>query len=83
MVANTSDDNPALRAAALAPIDTHQSPSLTLYQDVDMILTAFPDDTSVASGHDGSLPLHFAASIGDVQVATRILSQVGRLLISC
>ena len=47
-----------------------------LIQDVDMLLTAFPQLASQKSTHDGSLPLHFAASIGNVQVATRILSQV-------
>lgn len=46
-----------------------------LVQDVDMLLTAFPNLASVASTHDGSLPLHFAASIGNVKAATRILSQ--------
>lgn len=50
-----------------------------LMQDVDLLLTAFPNLCSVQSTHDGSLPLHFAASIGDVKVATRILSQVSSL----
>ena len=77
IVANASDGNPALKAAALAPIDNRSASSTcTLLQDVDMILAAFPNLASVASDHDGSLPLHFAASIGNVQVATRILSQV-------
>ena len=47
-----------------------------LLQEVDMLLNAFPNLASVASTHDGSSPLHFAASIGDVSVARRILIQV-------
>lgn len=62
--------NPAL-AARPAP-----KGSSALLHDVEMLLTAFPNLASVESTHDGSLPLHFAASIGDVRVARRILTQV-------
>ena len=83
IVADASDGNPALKAAALAPIDNRAVSFDYLLQDVDMILTAFPNLAAVRSDHDGSLPLHFAASIGNVQVATRILSHVRPLLCCC
>jgi hypothetical protein len=50
----------------LAARPVEQGPSFLIH-DVDMLLTAFPNLASVQSSHDGSLPLHFAASIGDVQ----------------
>lgn len=74
----------AVEAAALIVDDTatrsaaqqQQHPSsCTLLRDVDMILATFPSLASIASAHDGSLPLHFASSIGNVGVAARILSQ--------
>ena len=37
------------------------------------LMEAFPRLASVPSKHDGSLPLHFAASIGNVQVARLLL----------
>ena len=37
------------------------------------LMEAFPRLASVPSEHDGSLPLHFAASIGNVQVARLLL----------
>ena len=79
IVADASDANSALKAAALSPInygDNAASFHNLLQEDVDMILTAFPHIASVKSDSDGSLPLHFAASIGNVPVATRILRQV-------
>lgn len=76
IVADASEANPGLKAFALAPLDGRTESFDYLLQDVDMILTVFPNLASVTSEHDGSLPLHFAASIGNVPVATRILSQV-------
>ncbi|CAB9522136.1 Ankyrin repeat-containing protein [Seminavis robusta] len=63
-----------IQANGQAPAPTNPS-HFSLLQEVDTLLTPYPHLASVASTHDGSLPLHFAASIGDVQVATRILSQ--------
>jgi ankyrin repeat protein len=47
-----------------------------IVQDVKILLSAFPNLASVPSSHDGSLPLHFAASIGNVQVAHLLLQAV-------
>jgi hypothetical protein len=58
--------------APLAPLDANFS----LLDEVDMLLSYFPNVASVASTHDGSYPLHFAASIGQVKLATRIFNQV-------
>ena len=58
--------------APLAPLDD----KFSLLDEVNMLLNYFPNAASVASTHDGSLPLHFAASIGQVEVASRILNQV-------
>jgi hypothetical protein len=58
--------------APLAPLETNFS----LLDEVDMLLRFFPNVASVASSQDGSFPLHFAASIGHVKVASRILNQV-------
>lgn len=66
----------ALQAAA--PIDGPASVQCLL-QDIDLLLTAFPQLASKASGHDGSLPLHFAASMGNVEVARRIFDSVSFL----
>lgn len=47
-----------------------------LHAIVYALLSACPDDISVRSSHDNSLPLHFAASLGDIHVANMILMQV-------
>jgi ankyrin repeat protein len=46
------------------------------------LLEATPSLAGIASSHDGSLPLHFAASLGDVRVASLLLDHV-RLLLTC
>jgi len=47
-----------------------------LFAVIQLLMSAYPDLTAVPSSHDGSLPLHFAASVGDVQVANLLLTQV-------
>jgi ankyrin repeat protein len=46
----------------------------TLAMVIQRLLQHRPKFATVASGHDGSLPLHFAASIGNVQVASLLFS---------
>lgn len=43
------------------------------------LLDAAPSLAGIASSHDGSLPLHFAASLGDVRVASLLLDRVSSL----
>ena len=47
-----------------------------LYQLLYALLSARPDLCQIPSLHDNSLPLHFASSLGDVQVLNLILSTV-------
>ena len=44
---------------------------------VALFLSLFPAEAARSSDHDGSLPLHFAASLGDVPLAHLIYSKVG------
>ena len=50
--------------------------SNSLVQDVELLLNIFPNVASIPSSHDGSLPLHFAASLGNVQVASMLFRAV-------
>jgi hypothetical protein len=52
------------------------SSSAMLCRVVAALLDVHPAWASVSSEHDGSLPLHFAASLGNVQVAKTILEKV-------
>jgi hypothetical protein len=57
----------------------HESPCTSqaaLCYILTCLLTHHPEFASMRSEHDGSLPLHFAASLGNVQVASIILSKV-------
>lgn len=46
-----------------------------LIHDVRCLLQAFPNIASIPSKHDGSLPLHFAASIGNVEIAKLLYNE--------
>jgi hypothetical protein len=48
----------------------------SLHRFLKKYVEASPHIASVKSLHDGSLPLHFAASWGDVEVARLILERV-------
>jgi hypothetical protein len=52
------------------------SSSDALLNLVRALLEASPDLAGLPSTHDGSLPLHFAASLGDVRVASLLLDYV-------
>jgi hypothetical protein len=43
---------------------------------IHTLMMATPDIVRIASANDGSLPLHFAASLGKPEVAQLLLSQV-------
>jgi ankyrin repeat protein len=45
----------------------------SLIRVMHRLLESFPQMASIPSGHDGSLPLHFAASIGNVPLARLLL----------
>lgn len=49
---------------------------LTLSAIVGQLLAASPNLALVPSEHDNSLPLHFAASIGDIAVAELLIASV-------
>ena len=51
-------------------------PLASLSDVVGILIKTRPDLACVASEHDNSLPLHFAASIGDVSVADILLAAV-------
>lgn len=46
---------------------------------IQALIQAKPGIVQIASSHDGSLPLHFAASLGKPKVAQFLLSQVSKL----
>ena len=50
---------------------------------VDQLLKHLPHLAYTASQHDGSLPLHFAASLGNISVAQILLQNVSRLITNC
>ena len=47
--------------------------ALVLEEMVERLLSTQPHLARIASENDGSLPLHFAASIGNIRVATLLL----------
>jgi hypothetical protein len=47
-----------------------------LIATVEQLLSVQPQIASIVSEHDGSLPLHFAASLGIVPVASLIMQAV-------
>ena len=49
---------------------------LPLSAIVRQLLTASPNLAMILSEHDNSLPLHFAASIGDIAVAELLIASV-------
>ena len=49
-------------------LSTQPSPD-TVQQHLSVYLQTFPHQAAVASANDGSLPLHFAASLGDVTLS--------------
>jgi hypothetical protein len=55
-------------------------PVSNLSDVVGMLIKNRPDLACVASEHDNSLPLHFAASIGDVSVADMLVAAVSCVL---
>jgi hypothetical protein len=55
---------------------------LNLHCLLQTLLQVFPEFASYPSQRDVSLPLHFAASIGNIQVASLLMSKVRPLLIS-
>lgn len=56
----------------ISPCTSKQS----LLEVLSALLDADPQSASVKSEHDDSLPIHFAASLGSVQVTKLILSKV-------
>ena len=44
-------------------------PDALVQQHLSVYLQTFPHQAAVASANDGSLPLHFAASLGDVTLS--------------
>lgn len=67
----------AMRGMPLPPLGA--SPCVcpnTLCTVLTALLAVRPDFCRLASEHDGSLPLHFAASLGIVQVASIIFQKV-------
>jgi hypothetical protein len=68
-------DNTALATTATASASLCTD-SVQLCRIVTALLEHCPELASVRSEHDGSLPLHFAASLGNVQVAQTILEKV-------
>jgi ankyrin repeat protein len=55
---------------------SNASSSDALLNFLRALLEATPSLAGIASSHDGSLPLHFAASLGDVRVASLLLDYV-------
>lgn len=55
---------------------TPDSDRVPLSEAVRMLLEADPSLVSVPSDHDNSLPLHFAASLGSVRVASLLIAKV-------
>jgi hypothetical protein len=54
-----------------------------LYAVLHTLLDVFPEIARCPSERDGSLPLHFAASLGNVQVASLLMSKVRYCLRLC
>ena len=53
---------------------------LALCQVITALLAVRPDFCRLPSEHDGSLPLHFAASLGNVEVASIVFHKVSELM---
>ena len=69
----------AVRSAAYPPPPATSSsvPAIDpnrVFQHLSLYLQTFPHQAAIASDNDGSLPLHFAASLGDV-LLSRIVWQ--------
>lgn len=57
------DTSPLMSAASLCTV-------------IQELLSAFPQYAKIPSAHDGSLPIHFAASLGSVEAARIIIDAV-------
>jgi ankyrin repeat protein len=66
----------ALRTITGSSTSTQPPPLLEM---LSTYLQASPEVAAIPSSHDGSLPLHFAASLGNVQVAELIWRYVSML----
>ena len=67
------------RLGCPCPPPTSSSPCFckeALVEVLSSLLSRYPDMAAFPSEHDGSLPLHFAASLGYVPAAKIILSKV-------
>jgi hypothetical protein len=53
---------------------------MNLHAVLQTLLNVFPEFASYPSQRDVSLPLHFAASIGNIQVASLLMSKVRLLM---
>jgi hypothetical protein len=49
---------------------------INLHAVLHTLLSVFPELARCPSQHDESLPLHFAASLGNIQVASLLMSKV-------
>lgn len=58
------------------PEDSPCNSKSALCQVLTSLLDIYPELASMSSNHDGSLPLHFAASLGYVPAAAIVLSKV-------
>ena len=54
--------------------------SAALRQVLNTLVALRPDFFRLPSEHDGSLPLHFAASLGNVEVASIVFHKVSELM---
>jgi hypothetical protein len=73
--ASSTATAPLLQLVSPAPL--HAPPAVQLHA----YLQQFPLQASVASVNDGSLPLHFAASLGSVEIA-RVVWQMVRVTVT-
>jgi hypothetical protein len=74
--ADAADSDAPDAVADSASSSPSPSSSDALLNLVRALLEASPDLAGLPSTHDGSLPLHFAASLGDVRVASLLLDYV-------
>lgn len=78
---------PALPASlpnspAIRILDDTFSTAVLVQQHLQVYLQTFPHQAAVASANDGSLPLHFAASLGNVAFSQIVWQAVSTIAIS-